>query len=99
MKQKSWGKYLAQIFSLIKGQYLAQIKIQIVKWIGCLDAAYATYLRQILSQTFGCLDGHYLAQKYSKSLNKTSKISDYGRNDEAVSLLFTYSRSKAICIH
>ena len=30
---KSLGKYLAQIFSFITGQYLAQIKIQIVKQI------------------------------------------------------------------
>ena len=36
---KSFGKYLAQIFCFIKGQYLAQIKIQIVKQIGCVDAA------------------------------------------------------------
>ena len=35
---KSLGKYLAQIFSFIKGQYLAQVKIQIVKQIGCVDA-------------------------------------------------------------
>ena len=31
MKQKKLGKYLTQIFGFIKGQYLAQIKIQIVK--------------------------------------------------------------------
>ena len=36
---KSLGKYLAQIFSFIKGQYLAQIKFQTVKQIGCVDAA------------------------------------------------------------
>ena len=36
---KKLGKYLVQIFSFIKGQYLAQIKIQIVKQIGCVDAA------------------------------------------------------------
>ena len=36
---KSLGKYLTQIFSFINGQYLAQIKIQIVKQIGCVDAA------------------------------------------------------------
>ena len=33
---KSLEKHLTQIFSLIKGQYLAQI--QIVKQIGCVDA-------------------------------------------------------------
>ena len=32
---KSLGKYLAQIFSFIK----AQIKLQIVQQIGCVDAA------------------------------------------------------------
>ena len=37
---KSLGKYLPQIFSFIKRQYLSQIKIQIVKQIGCVDAAY-----------------------------------------------------------
>ena len=36
---KTLGKYLAKIFSFIKGQYFAQIKIQIVKQIGCVDAA------------------------------------------------------------
>ena len=37
---KCLEKYLAQIlFSFIKGQYFAQIKIQIVKQIGCVDAA------------------------------------------------------------
>ena len=36
---KSLGKYLTQIFSFIKGQYLAQIKFKIVKQIGCVDAA------------------------------------------------------------
>ena len=36
---KSLGKYLTQIFRFIKGQYLAQIKIQIVKQIGSVDAA------------------------------------------------------------
>ena len=36
---KSLGKYLDQLFSFIKGQYLAQIKIQIVEQIGCVDAA------------------------------------------------------------
>ena len=39
MKQKSLEKYLAQIFNFIEGQYLGQIKIQIVKQIGCVDAA------------------------------------------------------------
>ena len=38
MKQKSLGKYLTHIFSVIKGQYLAPKKIQIVKQIGCVDA-------------------------------------------------------------
>ena len=37
------AKYLGQIFSqtfcFIEGQYLAQIKIQIFKQIGCVDAA------------------------------------------------------------
>ena len=42
MKHESLGKYLTQIFSFIKGQYLAQIKIQIVKQIGCIDAALQT---------------------------------------------------------
>ena len=36
---KSLEKYLAQILSFIKGQYLAQIKFQIVKQVGCVDAA------------------------------------------------------------
>ena len=36
---KSLGTYLTQIFSFIKGQYLAQIKIQILKQIECSDAA------------------------------------------------------------
>ena len=36
---KSLGKYLTQMFRFIKGQYLAPINIQIVKQIGCVDAA------------------------------------------------------------
>ena len=48
---KSLGKYLAQIFSFIKGQYLAQIKIQIVKQIGCVDAALAATLKTTLEQS------------------------------------------------
>ena len=40
---KSLGKYLTQIFSFINGQYLAQIKIQIVKQIGCVDAALMSF--------------------------------------------------------
>ena len=36
---KSLEKYLTQIFTFIKGQYLDQIKIKIVKQIGCVDAA------------------------------------------------------------
>ena len=36
---KSREKYLAQIFNFIEGQYLGQIKIQIVKQIECADAA------------------------------------------------------------
>ena len=47
MKQKYLGKYLAQIFSFIKGQYLAQIKIQIVRQIGCVDAALKTLLHWV----------------------------------------------------
>ena len=39
---KSLGKYLAQKISFIKGQYLVQIRIQIVKQIGCVDAALWT---------------------------------------------------------
>ena len=38
---KSLGKYFTPVFSFIKGQYLAQIKIQIVKQIGCVDATLA----------------------------------------------------------
>ena len=37
---KSLGQYLTQIFRFIEGQYLAQIKLQIVKQIGCVDAAF-----------------------------------------------------------
>ena len=36
---RSLGKYLTKIFNFIKGQYLAQIKIQIVIQIGYVDAA------------------------------------------------------------
>ena len=36
---KCLGKYLAQIFCFIEGQYLAQLIFQIVKQIGRLDAA------------------------------------------------------------
>ena len=39
VKQKSLGKYLTQIFGFIKGQYLAQIKVHIVKQIECVDSA------------------------------------------------------------
>ena len=44
MKQKKLGKYLVQIFSFIKGQYLAKIKIQIVKQIGCVDATLVGWI-------------------------------------------------------
>ena len=38
-EEKSLEKYLAQIFSFIEGQCLGQIKIEIVKQIGCVDDA------------------------------------------------------------
>ena len=36
---KSLGKYLTKIFSFVNGQYVAQIKIPIVKQIECADSA------------------------------------------------------------
>ena len=36
---KCLGTYLTQISSFIKGQYLAQLKFQIIKQTGCVDAA------------------------------------------------------------
>ena len=45
---KSLGKYSAPKFSFIKGQYLAQIKIQIGKQIGCVDASLATNLSSVV---------------------------------------------------
>ena len=38
----SLAQSLGQIFSFIEGQFLAQIKCQIVEQIGCVDAALQT---------------------------------------------------------
>ena len=43
MKQKVWENIWPKIFSFIKGQYLAQINIQIIKQIACVDAALADF--------------------------------------------------------
>ena len=61
---KSLGKYLGQIFSFIKAQYLAQIKIQIDKQIGCVGVASG----------WGCMEPVWSEQPLAPDLRKMSQL-------------------------
>ena len=66
---RSLGKYLTKIFYFIKGQYLAQIKIQIVIQIGYVDAALLCVIgserfngnKQTLNEESSSFLGRYLS--------------------------------------
>ena len=62
MQQKVWDK-VGQIFCFIEGQFLAQIKCQIVEQIDCVDAALAgKSFGQYLTQIFCFMEGLYLTR-------------------------------------
>ena len=63
------------IFSFIRGQYLAQIKIQIVKQIGCVGQGVRRFLKKFLSKNwlshfFCSTEEQYLSQINSNPLRK-----------------------------
>ena len=85
---KSLGKYLTQIFSFIAGQYLAQVKIQIVKQIGCVDTAFDSMLTNLIyivwsttskSKIFGRDEGKMHFFQNARMNNQSSKGKSFSR--------------------